>query len=264
MINYTGWDIPEGKVVKVTDASGAVIWAVQEESGVPIVLEVEKITSDTYAGETTYTAEEFILLDIYPKSANSTVKVTYGGLTKTLVFTGTNSQKVHFGTFNGVSDEVEPPASGTLNIEGGCVAVACGSYSKTSKGIITYLPCITGVNDWGSMKQIAHYMFYLCKKLTEVNIPNTTTKIGTRAFADCIGLTSLIIPASVTEIGNMTFTGCTGLTDVAVLATTPPKVGTAVFGTNTTNTITVPSGCGEAYKTAEGWSEYADRIVEAS
>jgi hypothetical protein len=50
-----GLTIPEGVVTQITDASGRVIWAVQ--SGEPIVLEVEKITYDTYAGETTYTDE---------------------------------------------------------------------------------------------------------------------------------------------------------------------------------------------------------------
>ena len=116
-----GLTIPEGVVTQITDASGRVLWMVQSDSGVPVILEVEKITSDTYAGETTYTAEEFILLDIYPKT-NGTVSVTYGGLTKTITDTSgaeePNAQQVFFGTFNGVSDSVTTPASGTLKISG--------------------------------------------------------------------------------------------------------------------------------------------------
>ena len=36
------------------------------DNGAPVIMQVEKVTSDTYANETQYTAEEFILLDIYP------------------------------------------------------------------------------------------------------------------------------------------------------------------------------------------------------
>lgn len=37
MMNYTGWDIPDGKVVKVEDASGKVIWK-QAPKGATITL----------------------------------------------------------------------------------------------------------------------------------------------------------------------------------------------------------------------------------
>ena len=42
-----------GKVVtQIEDSTGRVLWAV---GGGKVILEVEKITSDTYAGETAYT-----------------------------------------------------------------------------------------------------------------------------------------------------------------------------------------------------------------
>jgi hypothetical protein len=150
--------IPEGNVTQITDASGRVIWAV----GKPVVLEVAKQTLTTYAGETTYENEQFILLDIYPKNANSTVRVTYGGLTKTLKFNGTNAQQVFFGTFNGSSDSVSTPASGTLTIEGGYSAFATGSYKKSSndKATTTRCSCITNIIDWGCIEFIPNYAFY--------------------------------------------------------------------------------------------------------
>ena len=46
-----GLTIPEGVVTEIKDAGGRVIWAV---SGGKVILQVKKITSDTYAGETTY------------------------------------------------------------------------------------------------------------------------------------------------------------------------------------------------------------------
>ena len=48
-----------------------------------------------------------------------------------------------------------------------------------------------------------------------------------------------------------------------MLPTIPPTLGSNVFPPNVT-TITVPTGCGNAYKTADGWSTYADKIVEAT
>ena len=109
------------------------------DNGEPIVLEVEKVTSDTYAGGTTYRGEKFILLDIYPKTSNSVVNVTYGGLTKTLTFIGTSASKVSFGTYGGVSDEVDTPDSGELVIEGDCVAFAESSFNTEKSTLLALL-----------------------------------------------------------------------------------------------------------------------------
>ena len=264
MINFStlqGLTIPEGVVTQITDESGRVIWAVANDK--PIVLEVEKITSDTYAGETTYTGEQFILLNIYPKTASSKVKVTYGGLTKTLAFSGTNAQKVFFGTFNGVSDSVATAASGELTIEGDCIAVGCAPYIKSSKGELTYAGCITGVNNWGALKEIWPNMFYMCYGLSKLDIPTAITRIGSGAFTDCTGLTDLTIPENVVFIGSSAFKGCKGLVNITILAENPPTIDTTSFN-NTTCTFTVKSGYGETYKTTGNWTTYADRIVEAS
>ena len=110
-----GLTIPEGVVTQISDASGRVLWMLAKDEP-PAIFEVAKQTETTYAGETKYEYEEFILFDIYPKKGG-TVKVTYGGLTKTIRDTSgatvPNAQKVFFGTFNGVSDGVATPTSGT-------------------------------------------------------------------------------------------------------------------------------------------------------
>lgn len=334
MIGYTGWAIPEGNVVQIADASGRVIWAVPA-AGKPVILEVEKITSDTYAGETTYTGEQFILLDIYPKT-NGTVKVTYGGLTKTITDTSgaaePNAQQVFFGTFNGVSDSVTTPASGTLTIEGGCKGFAVGTYktynSTTSKSTSKYCSCITAVTDWGGVTQIPGYAFYKCSTTTFAELPEGITSIGNYAFYTCAELDFRELPSGITSIGNYAFSHCKALaltslpegvvsignyafamgktdkgfpdtamdgvhftlpstvqsigdsafagtyadtsdyaycyfSEVTILATVPPTITTS-FGTGGTCPIVVLAGYGETYKTAEGWNEYADRIVEAS
>ena len=209
-----GLTIPEGVVTQITDASGRVLWMVS--GGDKVILEVEKITSDTYAGETTYTGEQFILLDIYPKT-NGTVNITYGGLTKTITDTSgaeePNAQQVFFGTFNGVSDGVETPASGELTIEGDYVAFGIGSYASSKVSNIS-CSCVTAVIEYGEVAYIPDSAFYNCDGLTSVTIPDSVTSIGNYAFGDCDGLTSVTIPDSVTSIGRGAFYACNGLTSV--------------------------------------------------
>lgn len=207
-----GLTIPEGVVTQITDASGRVLWKLANDK--PIILEVEKITSDTYAAETTYTGEQFILLNIYPKT-NGSVNVTYGGLTKTITDTSgvenPNAQKVFFGTFNGVSDSVATPTSGTLIIEGDYAGFAVGNYTKDNKSFGDYCGCITGVTDWGNIESIMSYAFRDCLLLTSINIPNSITTIGSYAFYGCTSLTNVTIGKGVTSIGSSAFQGCTNL-----------------------------------------------------
>lgn len=280
-----GLTIPEGVVTQIADASGRVLW--QLNAGGPVILEVEKITSNTYAGETTYNNEEFILLDIYPKT-NGTVSVTYGGLTKTITDTsGTeepNAQQVFFGTFNGVSDEVATPAIGELIIDGDYSGFACGNYSVSSKSLkAAYCICITKLIDWGKPTIIPDCAFSNgisgCV-LVSTQIPDCVISIGKTAFYDC-KLQSVVIGKGIKFIGYQAF-GEMGddscLKTVQLLANTPPEIGTMTNDTGTyqmpfnnpsdnyfmIEKIIVPKGCSEAYKVAVGWSQYADYIVEAS
>lgn len=306
MINFAtlqALDIPEGKVVEIKDASGRVIWAVSGGNDLPIVLEVKKKSFTSYAGETSYSSE-CVLLDIYPKKSNSIVKVTYGGLTKTLTFSGTNAQQVFFGAYNGESDSVTTPASGTLTIEGGCAAFGHSAYQSSSKATMKlYCTCITDVEDWGSIEYISDYAFYglqgasnialnelpigitsigasafeNCSKITIREIPHGVKTIGAKAFrmssaavsfVPQTSMTEIILPSTIENIGDEAFT-CTHdsstkcyLSKVSILATTPPVLGTNVFGNKDQIKIYVPQGCGDIYKAAEGWRVHI--IEEAS
>lgn len=244
--------IPEGVVTQITDAAGRVIWKLRNNK--PIILEVEKITSNTYAGETTYTGEQFILLDIYPKT-NGTVSVTYGGLTKTITDTSgseePNAQQVFFGTFNGVTDSIDTPTSGTLTIEGECYAFSIGTFASSSKISNSACFCITAITDFGNVIKIPDNAFFMCKKIKNVTVPQSVVSIGSGAFLSCDAIEA-----------------------ITFLSTTPPILvynGSSYnhFITTTSNlTLTypliVPKGCSSIYKAADVWSAYADRIVEAS
>lgn len=118
-------------------------------------------------------------------------------------------------------------------------------------------------DDLQGVTSIGGYAFYNCSGLTSVTIPEGVTSIGDYAFNGCSGLTSVTIPDGVTSIGSSAFNGCSSLINITMLPTTPPTLGSSAIPLNVT-TITVPVGCGNAYKTAKGWSAYAEKIVEAT
>lgn len=292
MIDFStlqGLTIPEGVVTQITDASGRVLWSA---GGGKVILEVEKITNDTYAGETTYTGEQFILLDIYPETSG-TVSVTYGGLTKTITDTSgaaePNAQQVFFGTFNGVSDSVATPASGELAIEGDYYTFGVGSYN-INKSTVAYCSCITAATDLGQLTYIKSNMFYDCQ-ITSVTIPEGVTAIADNAFSNCGEMASCNISTSVTSIGKEAFSACYAWTNITIpsrvtsigvraffgakswcrktvtmLSENPPAIDVSSFtgDSNDYFNFIVPAGCGETYKSAENWSRHADHITEAS
>ena len=271
-----GLSIPEGVVTKIEDASGRVLW---QTSGKKAVLEVILRTYTTYVGKTPYEDEEFILLNIYPKT-NGVVRVTYGGVTKTVTDTSgadePSQQQVAFGKFNGVTHSENPPASGTLTIEGDFYAWGAGTFVKDQYNIISgYCECINKVIDFGpvTMLPIAAFGLTLTKILAlgDVVIPDTVVTINASAFRQT-NMTSVVIGAGVRLICRNSFfeqvysqsTYVPVLKTITMRSTTPPELeeGYDIFACPVLEKIIVPKGCGETYRTTGRWVEYAHYIVE--
>jgi hypothetical protein len=134
----------------------------------------------------------------------------------------------------------------------------------TSIGFQAFEYCfsLTSITIPESVTSIEKYTFYGCESLTSITIPDGVTSIGKWAFSRCSSLTSIIIPEGVTSIGEDAFYECPSLEDVYCKAITPPVAGDQVFSINASGRkIYVPMESVGAYKSADGWADYADSIV---
>lgn len=180
-----------------------------------------------------------------------------------------------------VSGGSKPISAIKSAIIGECVSLISGqtfynAYSMSSvtisDGVTTidsdafaWCSGLTEINFGSGLTTIKLLAFQNCWALHSINLPDSLLIIEFAAFEYCSGATSLTIPRSVVSIENMAFQGCNHLESITVLATTPPT--TSIYGSfeDTNNCpIYVPASSVNAYKSASGWSRYADRIQAIS
>ncbi len=144
-------------------------------------------------------------------------------------------------------------------------------------------PILTSINIPEGVKSIGIYAFAGDLQLSEMALPQGIETIGKNAFAatglrsfalpegvtatsqnmcyNCQKLTSLTLPTTITSIGYRSFDECNALVEIHCKATTPPTLEQYAFERVVANRkIFVPQGSVEAYKTADGWSDFVDQI----
>lgn len=98
--------------------------------------------------------------------------------------------------------------------------------------------------------EIEAFAFFNAQELKEVTIPNSVAIIRNQAFAST-KLTEVILPASLTTIESKAFDNCKELTKVVFTGTTAPKLPADLFNRcPKLAEIHVPAEALEAYKTA--------------
>ena len=159
-------------------------------------------------------------------------------------------------------------------VAGGCYMISWGENSYTWYGYLKeddqipswlFFQCrgLTSVVIPNSVTSIGDYVFLGCSGLSSVTIPNSVTYIGYLAFAECSDLTSVTIPNSVMSIGHWAFRDCSGLSSIVSEIEKPFAINECFDNDTYTNAeLIVPKGTKAAYQSTEGWKNFKN-IVEA-
>ena len=154
-----------------------------------------------------------------------------------------------------------------------CAFAGCGLTSIHLPNNISHLPegTFTGCNSLKSFsgKYASPDGLYLInegvllaavtKDKEDYVVPSSITRIGDHTFS-LSKIKNITIPESVTSIGQCAFFLCYNLNSITINCITPPSGGQSMFSETNDAPIYVPAESVEAYKTAQYWSDYADRI----
>ncbi|MBP5636503.1 MAG: leucine-rich repeat domain-containing protein, partial [Bacteroidales bacterium] len=132
----------------------------------------------------------------------------------------------------------------------------------TTIGAGAFFDCsgLTSIVIPDSVTTIGSSAFHGCSNLSSIVIPDSVSTIASYAFYGCSNLSSIVIPDSVTTIGSLAFYECSSLTSITIESPNPFSIDSHAFSNTNNCPIYVPNQSVEAYKTASGWSKYADRI----
>ena len=106
---------------------------------------------------------------------------------------------------------------------------------------------------------IEYQTFYDCRNLQDtLTLPASVIQIQEGAYANCHKLTAVVLPEKLEEIQDNAFGNCYSLNYIRCLSSTPPVLNRSAFnGVEKNNfTLVVPEGSEDAYRNAEGWSEF--------
>ena len=101
---------------------------------------------------------------------------------------------------------------------------------------------IISLGDYNFKDNTGRIAFSMCKKITNIIIPNSVTLISDCAFNSCTSFTNIIIPNSVTSMGYSTFNNCQKLVNVT-LSENLTKISTSLLSNcDSLTSIIIPNG----------------------
>lgn len=129
--------------------------------------------------------------------------------------------------------------------------------SVTSIGEKAFSNCssLTSIDIPENITVIKTLTFASCSKLENIKLPPSLTSIERFAFQNS-GLRSINLPSTLISIEEYAFTTSAKLSEVTCYAPIPPKLGYAVFGYQSIETLYVPAESIEAYKKSSWGHEF--------
>ncbi len=144
----------------------------------------------------------------------------------------------------------------SIRLSDNCTTIGAEAFSECRS--------LTSITLSKALTSIENFLFYNCSSLANITLPKYLSRIGRSAFVNCTSLKTITIPSDVIFIDDYAFSGCSGLSLLIVEPTTPPAGGIGMLDDTNDAPISVPSSSVEAYKTAQHWSSYANRIQAIS
>ncbi|MDR1258934.1 MAG: leucine-rich repeat protein [Tannerellaceae bacterium] len=120
---------------------------------------------------------------------------------------------------------------------------------------------LTGVVIGEGIEHLEIGVFSGCWSLESASLPASFKIIVQDMFKDCKALKVLEVPAGVTSIGGSAFNNAFTSGTLIMRSVTPPTLAWRPFEYASIDVIKVPAASLNAYKTANGWSAYAGKIV---
>ena len=145
-----------------------------------------------------------------------------------------------------------------------CIRAVRLGTGITSIGTYAFYYCtsLASISIPSGVTNLGGFSFAYCYSLYSISIPSGVTIIDSSSFRECSSLASISIPSGVTSIGTYAFSYCYGMAEYHLLPVTPPTIASNTFSSISSDCkIYVPAESLEAYKAAQYWSSYANRMI---
>lgn len=198
-------------------------------------------------------------------SANYNDGTSYSARCDTSDYLTTATTKAHSTSYKSMTDAIVGGCITTVGEDAfsGFTSLSAVTLDSNTNGIANhaFANCsnLKSIN-LQNIEYIDYSAFYDCYKLENATM-NKVKYIDDGSFRNCTNMKNVYIGGAIKSIGSHAFFGCTSLESLTVNSTTPPPVGRSILYGADKCIIHVPRNSVNSYKTASGWSEYADRIT---